>query len=67
MCETESENTELVFGLERIPVGEFERHLFDRLDVFVKLGEQLGLGELLKLRSFADMKKANHTLQREGK
>ena len=56
MCETDSEKAELMFRLQCFPRGELERHLFHRLDVFVKLGKQLGLCVPLELCSFTDVK-----------
>lgn len=49
MRETDPENTQFVFGFENIARGEHERHLGHCLEVGVKLGEQLGLCELLEL------------------
>jgi len=59
MSETDSEDTELIFGLQRVPGGEFERHFSHWLNVFVKLGQQRGLRELLELWRFTDGKKGN--------
>lgn len=53
--ETNSEHAELIFGLESVPGGEFERHAHRRLDVFVELGEQLGFCEPLELCSRANV------------
>lgn len=63
MCETDSEKAELTFRLQCFPRGEFERHLFHRLDVFVKLGKQLGLCVPLELCSFTDVKKEKKKTQ----
>lgn len=43
ICESNSEDTELLFGVKCIPSGEFERHFFHWLDVLVKLGQQPGV------------------------
>lgn len=52
-CEADSQNPELILGLQHVPSGELERHLHHRFDVLIKLGEQPGPSEPFELECCA--------------